>query len=176
MRKLEGVFFLVWGIATLFASLVVAVLLLVVKLSYAGVFWVLVPIVGLSGTAFLVRYCRGRHLLFGEARRAVTALWMFVGPGIGLVGFDSTSPLVAKLVLLGIGIAVTGRLVNHRATMVIGTLTSFSSLALYLFPSPYQPIAFGLITLVSMLLPWVLVTLLHPESRTSEKQSMAQDA
>ena len=129
MRKLEGVFFLIWGIATLFASLVVTLLLLVTKLSYAGVFWVLVPVVGLTGTALLVRNCRGRHRLFGEAKRAVAALWMFVGPGIGFVGFDSPSPLVAKLILLGIGVAVTGRLVNHRITMIVGIVAAFSSLA-----------------------------------------------
>ncbi len=175
MRKLEGVFFLIWGIATLFASLVVTLLLLVTKLSYAGVFWVLVPVVGLTGTALLIRYCRGRHRLFGEAKRAVAALWMFVGPGIGFVGFDSSSPLVAKLILLGIGVAVTGRLVNHRITMIVGIVAAFSSLVLYQLPSLYQPIAFGLITLVAMSLPWALVALC-PESRSSEEQSIAQDA
>ena len=153
MRKPEGLFFLIWGLATLFASLVVSYMSLVQQATFSGVFWVLVPVLGLVATLLLLKHYKASYAIFGEARHSVSSLWMFIGPGIGLVGFDSVSPLVSKLVVLGIGIAVTGRLVHHRMTIYVGIITAFSSIALYQIPLLYQPIVFGVATLVAMSIP-----------------------
>jgi len=175
MQKPEGFFFLTWGIATLIASLIVTYLAFVVKVHFAGVFWALVPVLGLTVSFVLMRHYKGRHLLFGAYKRSVAALWMFVGPGIGLVGFDSPTPLVSKLVVLGIGIAVTGRLLRHRTTLFVGVLASFSSVALYHLPILYQPIAFGVVTLVAMSIP-ALIFIFSPATQSVGEQSVAQDA
>lgn len=175
MRKPEGLFFLTWGIATFFTSLIVTYLTVVHRVSFVGALWALVPVFGLTGTYVLVRYYKGHYVIFGEYRRVVAALWMFTGPAIGLVGFDSPTPLVAKTVLLGVGIAITGRLVRHCRTMLIGIITSFFSIALYQFPVLYQPIVFGITTLIAMSVPGLLF-IFSPANRAEGTQSITQDA
>ncbi len=78
---------------------------------------------------------------------------------IGLVGFDSPSPLVGKLIVLGAGIAVTGGLMRHRLTLWVGVGCALSSLLLRQISTTLQPVIFGVVTLISMTMPSLLLSI-----------------
>ncbi len=156
MGRVEATFFFLWGVATLVTSLVVY--FAQGYLSSVGMFWGLVPFLGLTGSYFLVRYYRRRgRIFFGETRHAIAATWSILGPTIGLVGFDSPTPLVGKLVVLGAGVAVTGGLLRHRPTLWVGVFCALSSLLLRQISLTLQPVIFGVVTFVSMTIPSLLL-------------------
>lgn len=158
MERSEATFFFVWGVATFCTAMVVYF-----AQQYglqSGMLWALVPVLGLSGSYLLVRYYRKRGVgFFTTTRHAIGATWSILGPTIGIIGFDSPTPLVGKLIVLGAGIAVTGGLMRHRATIWIGICCALSSLLLRQISTTLQPIIFGTVSLVSMTLPSLLLLL-----------------
>lgn len=158
MRRTEATFFLLWGVATFLTGLVVY--FSQGYWAHAGMLWGLVPILGLGGSYGLVCHYRRRDLpFFTETRHAIAATWSILGPTIGLVGFDSPSPLVGKLIVLGAGIAVTGGLMRHRLTLWVGVGCALSSLLLRQISATLQPVIFGVVTLISMTMPSLLLSI-----------------
>jgi membrane protein len=165
MGKPEGYFFLVWAGATFITSVLLSFLTFWTHFTALGAGWILVPILGLTGSFLLIRKFRSKVQLFGEARKSIAAVWSILGPTIGFIGFESPSPLVAKLIVLGTGIAISGILTRERLTLYTGILCTLSSLIFARIPLFWQTLSFGIFTLIFMGLPGIIAILRTKNSK-----------
>ena len=156
LEKGSGMPFLVWGYTTLIVTIIIGLCYMHTIDHRWNCFWFLIPIVGWTYTIRLIKNDVRKVKTYVDV--AVEKLWFTIGVAqlvIMLCAFMIKIPvLFFVLLILGIGIAVTGLITEFKPLAIGGFIAIFLSVPLLWFSREfYGLIIFGLAVIVTMIIP-----------------------
>ena len=156
MAENSGTPFLLWGYVTVIISLLVWFLLKETGNNNWQFLWFLLPVIAFPATLWSQR--KARKMLKTYIDRVVDYVWTVFGLGAFLV--SCTAIFVWKipilfviLLMMGMGTALTGLIVNTKVVTIGGVLGALLSLGCFYMPGIDQILFFALAFVFMMVIP-----------------------
>jgi len=160
MEDHTGIHFLIWGYTTLAISLIIWYMLTFSRVQTAlwNWFWLAIPVIG--GLVYWI-YSRHSHQTATKTYidRVISSVWLVLGvTGVGisllsLLYFTAIPVLFIIVILVGMGIAMTGLIVKFAPLTAAGFLGLLLSVLLLVVSGPNQILCFAMIFVLLMVVP-----------------------
>lgn len=147
--------FIIFGYATFVVSLIVYFLITKTGNYQFHWLWFLIPMIGYFGM-FIYSKKTQKHSR-NQMDRIIINVWMVIGIASLLIAFAAffvRIPILSVMILLmGIGTAITGLIVKSKLVAISGFVGMASSAIIYMVKGDEQILVFGLIFLITMIIP-----------------------
>lgn len=169
-NKIEenGFIYMFWGALIAIASISQFVLL---KNEYYDINWypyLLMPI-GAIYTGFYFSKKQGKSRQ-NQISKIISALWIVLSINIMILGFifgatlkESLIPVI--LILLSVGVIVSGISIKSRLLLYSGILINISAFISFKLDWIYHPLLMGIVSIIALLIPGILLMLKHNKKR-----------
>ncbi len=155
----NGLIYVLWGVLIATASIGQFILL---KMEYYSVNWypyLLMPI-GAIVTAFYSRNERPKNAI----GKMMTVAWVILSLNIMILGFAfgyvlKTNLIPVILMLLSLGIQISGVSVKSKLLIFSGIFINISALICFWVEWLYQPLVMGIVSIFAILIPGIILML-----------------
>jgi len=158
----NGFIYMFWGALNAIASISQFVLL---KNEYYDINWypyLLMPI-GAIYTGFYFSKKQGKSRQ-NQISKIISALWIVLSINIMILGFifgatlkESLIPVI--LILLSVGVIVSGISIKSRLLLYSGILINISAFISFKLDWIYHPLLMGIVSIIALLIPGILLML-----------------
>ena len=153
----SGNMFLIWGYTTVLVTLLIFALLKITNNYYTHFLWFLIPIIG-TPALFFLRGKRQRRTIT-LLSRAINETWLIIGGAailaaiVSFFAFQGFPILFIEALIVNLGVAITGRLIQVKVITLAGILGILLSFALLFTQGYTQLLVFAAIFAVLMVIP-----------------------
>jgi hypothetical protein len=160
----NGFIYMFWGILTAIASLSQFILL---KNEHFDINWypyLLMPI-GSIYTAFYFAK-RKRSIAKNQIGKIISYTWITISINIMILGFffagairENLIPII--LILLSIGIVISGASIKSKLLIISGLIINISGFIGFMMDWIYQPLLMGLVSITAVFIPGIILMIKH---------------
>ncbi len=160
----NGFIYIFWGVLIAISSISQFILL---KKEYYDISWypyLLMPVGSIySGFYFSKKQKKGKQ---NQISMIISALWIVLSINIMIFGFifgailkDSLIPII--LILLSIGVMVSGTSIKSKLLLFSGIIINISAFLCFKLDWIYHPLLMGIVSIVTILIPGIILMLQH---------------
>lgn len=157
LEKGGSIYFLIWGYISFITTIAVYIALTISGNPYYSWLWFAIPVIGTPIMAVIQRRAPKKTTTYID--RIIGYVWLIIGIVVTIVAIvsiflDFRFPILAVIgILLSIGVTLTGLIIEFKTFWIAGLICIVLSFCTLFVKGMDQIILYGIIILVSMIIP-----------------------